>query len=132
MNSTEEGLIFNQSLSYFACAGAIICALIGTSVNFTTIFVISKRPAVRGHSTSPLLFNQAVTDFLFCFICLPILAIRFYLREDFIEYVGETLCQIWPFLFYSNINVSAYCVALISINRGGSEQDKNRWRHCRP
>jgi uncharacterized membrane protein YbaN (DUF454 family) len=117
VSKMSEVIIGNIS-STVAFVGSIILSFLGTFANFLTIFVILKRKAVRQHSTSPLLFLSALTDFVFCSICLPFVAIRFYLREDFKGFVESTgLCQYYPFVFYSNVSVSSYCLCLISLNR---------------
>ena len=111
-------VIIDDISSNVAFVGSIILSFLGTLANFLTIFVILKRKAVRQHSTSPLLFLSALTDFVFCLICLPFVVIRFYLREDFKGFVDLTgLCQFYPFVFYSNVSVSSYCLCLISLNR---------------
>ena len=44
-------------------------------------------------------------------------SVRFFTRDEFMNIVGEDMCKIWPFIFFSNINVSASGLALISLNR---------------
>jgi hypothetical protein len=118
ISSNKTEVIIDDISSTIAFVGSVILSFLGTLANFLTIFVILKRKAVQQHSTSPLLFLSALTDFVFCLICLPFVAIRFYYREDFKWFVDLTgLCQYYPFVFYSNVSVSSYCLCLISLNR---------------
>ena len=87
-------IIINADLSNIAFGGAIVCSILGTIVNFITMVVILKRPSVKKHSTSPLLFFQAMTDFLFSIICLPFVAVRFYLREKLEDLLVESMCKV--------------------------------------
>ena len=94
--STTEAtkIIIDEISSAIAIAGAIICSILGLIANSLTLLVVIKRQNVRQHSTTPLLFFQAVTDFLFCLICLPFVAVRFALRENFENFVESNgLCK---------------------------------------
>ena len=133
---SQENLTYDKDLSNLACFGASLCAIIGTTVNALSMFVIARRKVVRNHSLSPLLFLQAMTDFWFCSTSLPLKATGYYLRGHFFDFIGPALCHAWPFLFYSNISVSAFGLALISINRAISVLKPSRltkyfnWKKC--
>ena len=58
--SSETPILIDETSSFIAFIGAIICAFLGSVPNFLTIVVISKRQSVRQHSLSPLLFLQGV------------------------------------------------------------------------
>jgi len=105
---TEETLIFDKYLSILACSSAIILAIIGSVVNGTTCFVILHRRSLRlFHPIAPLLFYLAISDFILCFLCLPVLAIRFALRNDYIQFVGISFCKIWAAFNYADVIVLA-------------------------
>ena len=56
--TNETPILIDETSSFIAFIGAIICAFLGSIPNFLTIVVISKRQSVRQHSLSPLLFLQ--------------------------------------------------------------------------
>ena len=71
----------------------------------------------RNHSLSPLLFLQAMTSILLCSISFPVFAIRFCLRDKFLDFIGDSMCKIFPFIYYTNLSVYGLCLSMISINR---------------
>ena len=58
--TSETPILIDETSSFIAFIGAIICAFLGSIPNFLTIVVISKRQSVRQHSLSPLLFLQGM------------------------------------------------------------------------
>lgn len=60
------------------------------------------------------LLSLTFSDLLFCAIMMPMQAIRYYHRE---WTFGDFLCQVFPFVFYSNVCVSMLSMILMTINR---------------
>lgn len=69
---------------------------------------------LRKHATTAFLLSLTFSDLLFCLIMMPMQAVRFYHRA---WTFGEFLCQVFPFVFYSNVCVSMLSMILMTINR---------------
>lgn len=60
------------------------------------------------------LLSLTFSDLLFCAIMMPMQAVRYYHRK---WTFGDFLCQVFPFVFYSNVCVSMLSMILMTINR---------------
>ena len=103
--------------SGFGMSGAVICSILGTLLNGLALMVILFQPAVKDHSTSPLLFFQAVGDLIFSSLYLPMVAFRFYHQDKLMDYLPEKGRGIFGLLFYASLGTSTYILSLISVNR---------------
>lgn len=65
-------------------------------------------------SFTAFLLSLTFSDLLFCAIMMPMQAIRYYHRQ---WTFGDFLCQVFPFVFYSNVCVSMLSMILMTINR---------------
>ena len=80
-NTTEEGLnepdiVIPVLASNIGFIAALLCFIFGSIINGVAMFVILKSRRVRKHNTTPLLFFQSLNDFGYCFILLPLEAVR--------------------------------------------------------
>lgn len=82
--------------------------------NLLTIIALLKCERLRKHATTSFLLSLTFSDFLFCAIMMPMQAVRYYHRR---WTFGEFLCQVFPFVFYSNVCISMLSMILMTINR---------------
>ena len=84
-NTTKEGLnsepeppeiVIPVLASNIGFIAALLCFIFGSIINGVAMFVILKSRRVRKHNTTPLLFFQSLNDFGYCFILLPLEAVR--------------------------------------------------------
>ena len=82
-NTTKEGGINSEPeivipvlASNIGFIAAMLCFIFGSIINGVAMFVILKSRRVRKHNTTPLLFFQSLNDFGYCFILLPLEAVR--------------------------------------------------------
>ena len=81
-NTTKEGLnnepdiVIPVLASNIGFIAAMLCFIFGSIINGVAMFVILKSRRVRKHNTTPLLFFQSLNDFGYCFILLPLEAVR--------------------------------------------------------
>lgn len=82
--------------------------------NLLTIIALLKCERLRKHATTSFLLSLTFSDLLFCAIMMPMQAVRYYYRA---WTFGDFLCQVFPFVFYSNVCVSMLSMILMTINR---------------
>lgn len=82
--------------------------------NLLTIVALLKCERLRKHATTAFLLSLTFSDLLFCAIMMPMQAVRYYHRA---WTFGDFLCQVFPFVFYSNVCVSMLSMILMTINR---------------
>ena len=93
-NTTEEGLNSEPEIvipvlaSNIAFIAAMLCFIFGSIINGVAMFVILKSRRVRKHNTTPLLFFQSLNDFGYCFILLPLEAVRF---SEYLLFIQQAL-----------------------------------------
>ncbi|XP_004536758.1 protein trapped in endoderm-1 isoform X2 [Ceratitis capitata] len=110
----EGRIIYPHASTVFAAICASIFTVIGIFGNLVTIIALLKCPKIRGHATTAFILSLSVSDLLFCSISLPLTAVRFY-EEKWT--FGETLCKIFPVIFYGNVAVSLLSMVGITLNR---------------
>lgn len=84
------------------------------SGNLLTIVALLKCERLRKHATTAFLLSLTFSDLLFCAIMMPMQAVRYYHQA---WTFGDFLCQVFPFVFYSNVCVSMLSMILMTINR---------------
>lgn len=82
--------------------------------NGLTILALLKCQRLRKHATTKFLISLTFSDLLFCMFSMPLTASR-YLNKEWI--FGVTMCQVFAFIFYSNITVSMLSMILMTLNR---------------
>lgn len=87
------------------------CCCLG---NLLTIIALLKCERLRKHATTAFLLSLTFSDLLFCAIMMPMQAVRYYHQA---WTFGDFLCQVFPFVFYSNVCVSMLSMILMTINR---------------
>eukprot|EP00094_Tigriopus_californicus_P002825 TCALIF_02724-PA protein Name:"Similar to Tre1 Protein trapped in endoderm-1 (Drosophila melanogaster)" AED:0.18 eAED:0.19 QI:0/0.12/0/0.77/1/1/9/0/1136 len=107
-------VVFDETSSTIAASFAVICAVFGIIGNASALVTLLGSNFLRQHSTTPFLVSLSISDLIFSFFNLPLLAHRFFTRD---RTLGEVACVIFPFFFYSNVGVSSLSMMLISINR---------------
>ncbi|CRL01696.1 CLUMA_CG014912, isoform A [Clunio marinus] len=96
---TVENVIYPQSWCYLASFFAVLFCVFGVSGNLLTIVALLKSERLRKHATTAFLLSLTFSDLLFCTIMMPMQAVRYYYRS---WTFGDFLCQVFPFVFYSN------------------------------
>lgn len=110
----ESNSIYPHSATLFAAICALVFAVVGVLGNLITILALIKCPKIRGHATTAFVLSLSISDLLFCSFSLPLTAVRFFQeRWTF----GETLCKIFPVIFYGNVAVSLLSMVGITLNR---------------
>lgn len=116
-----EKMTVNVTIPHLASnitfVGANLCSIFGTIINATALYVILKGRKVKYHNTSPIIFLQALNALIFCSIFLPLEGVRFYERENTIEVVGSSFCNVWPVFGLSAVGVTYWNLVLIIVNR---------------
>ncbi|XP_036319876.1 protein trapped in endoderm-1 [Rhagoletis pomonella] len=110
----ERSIIYPHAATLFAAVCASIFTVIGIFGNLITIIALLKCPKIRGHATTAFILSLSVSDLLFCSFSLPLTAVRYY-EEGWT--FGETLCKIFPVIFYGNVAVSLLSMVAITLNR---------------
>lgn len=105
---------FPHSAAIFAAVCACIFTVVGGLGNLITIGALLKCPKMRGHATTAFVLSLCISDLLFCTFSLPLTAIR-YFRKAWT--LGDTLCKIFPVIFYGNVAVSLLSMVGITLNR---------------
>ncbi|CAH2981513.1 unnamed protein product [Chilo suppressalis] len=110
-----------QNMTYYpreATIVAAVCAcifsVVGVVGNLITTIALLMHPKLRGHVTTMFVLSLCVSDLLFCGINLPLTASRFIHQR---WTLGETMCQMFAFVFYGNEAVSLLSMVAITINR---------------
>uniref|UniRef100_A0A1B0G8C7 G-protein coupled receptors family 1 profile domain-containing protein n=1 Tax=Glossina morsitans morsitans TaxID=37546 RepID=A0A1B0G8C7_GLOMM len=110
----ERISIYPHSASLFAAISASVFVVIGVLGNLITILALIMCPKIRGHATTAFVLSLCISDLLFCSLSLPLTAVRFFQeRWTF----GDTLCKIFPVIFYGNVAVSLLSMVGITLNR---------------
>ncbi|XP_037931677.1 protein trapped in endoderm-1 [Teleopsis dalmanni] len=110
----ETNSIYPHSATLFAAICACVFVVVGVFGNLITILALLKCPKIRSHATTAFVLSLSVSDLLFCSFSLPLTAIRFF-QEDWT--FGNTLCKIFPVIFYGNVAVSLLSMVGITLNR---------------
>lgn len=110
----ERDVVFPHSATLFAAICACIFVVIGVLGNLITILALLKCPKMRGHATTAFVLSLCISDLLFCSFSLPLTAVR-YFQEAWT--LGDTLCKIFPVIFYGNVAVSLLSMVGITLNR---------------
>lgn len=103
--------------------------------NLITILALLRCSKLRSHATTAFVLSLCISDLLFCTISLPLTAVR-YINEVSVYLIvdskflftfflilfqawtlGETLCKLFPVLFYGNVAVSLLSMVGITLNR---------------
>ena len=116
MNNSDY-IIIDELSSGFGAAGAIFCSITGIIFNSISLYVLWFNPNVKKNITSPLLFMQGLCDLSFSIGCLPIIALRFILRDKVLLYLPESFCDIFASFMYANFAVSMCLLSMISLSR---------------
>ena len=121
-NITESELIIDSVSSGFGAFGATICFILGTLLNLLTLVVILSSRKVKKQPLSPLLFFLSLSYLSFCVLFLPLVILRFSLRDRITELLGEEdkkdeNCKIFVVFFYPNVTVTNWMVSLMSLSR---------------
>lgn len=128
-----DAIIYPPSWCYVASAFAVLFCVFGVSGeenlflnltlfmtvtifsgNLLTIVALLKCERLRKHATTAFLLSLTFSDLLFCAIMMPMQAVRYYYQA---WTFGDFLCQVFPFVFYSNVCVSMLSMILMTINR---------------
>ncbi|XP_063828352.1 protein trapped in endoderm-1 isoform X2 [Ostrinia nubilalis] len=105
---------YPREATVLAAICASIFSVVGVVGNLITTIALLMHPKLRGHVTTKFVLSLCVSDLLFCGINLPLTANRF-IREEWA--LGETMCQMFAFVFYGNEAVSLLSMVAITINR---------------
>ncbi|XP_054088614.1 protein trapped in endoderm-1 isoform X3 [Zeugodacus cucurbitae] len=108
-----ENIIYPHAATLFAAICASIFAITGIFGNLITIIALLKCPKIRVHATTAFILSLSVSDLLFCSFSLPLTAVRFY-EEKWT--FGDSLCKIFPVIFYGNVAVSLLSMVGITLN----------------
>ncbi|KAL5276730.1 hypothetical protein ACFFRR_002138 [Megaselia abdita] len=107
-------IVFPHSATLFAAICACVFVVVGVLGNLITILALLKCPKMRGHATTAFVLSLSISDLLFCSFSLPLTAVRFF-HEAWT--MGDTLCVIFPVIFYGNVAVSLLSMVGITLNR---------------
>lgn len=110
----ESQSIYPHPATLFAAYSACVFIVVGVLGNFITILALLKSPKIRGHATTAFVLSLCISDLLFCSFSLPLTAVRFF-KERWT--FGDTLCKIFPVIFYGNVAVSLLSMVCITLNR---------------
>ncbi|XP_037808574.1 protein trapped in endoderm-1 isoform X1 [Lucilia sericata] len=110
----ESQSIYPHSATLFAAICACLFIVVGIFGNLITMFALMRSPKIRCHATTAFVLSLCISDLLFCSFSLPLTAVRFF-KERWT--FGETLCKIFPVIFYGNVAVSLLSMVCITINR---------------
>ncbi|XP_076289496.1 trapped in endoderm 1 [Lasioglossum baleicum] len=105
---------FPRWVTIVAAVCAIIFSVVGVAGNLVTVIALLKYTRLRRHATTAFVISLSISDLIFSAVNLPLTASRF-LREAWV--LGETLCKIFPLLFYGNVAVSLLSMVAITVNR---------------
>ncbi|KAL1455672.1 hypothetical protein WDU94_009753 [Cyamophila willieti] len=111
-NVTGIKTLSNLTLNVTATC-TIIISVVGVVGNSLTVLALLKCPKIRNVAAA-FIVSLCIADFFFCLVVIPFSSYRFFWRES---YHGNVLCQLVPFLQYSNVGVSLTSIAMITINR---------------
>jgi hypothetical protein len=106
--------VFLASQVSFKSNASLFMTVTILSGNLLTIVALLKCERLRKHATTAFLLSLTFSDLLFCAIMMPMQAVRYYHQA---WTFGEFLCQVFPFVFYSNVCVSMLSMILMTINR---------------
>lgn len=112
--SDQNATFYPREATILAAACACIFSVVGVVGNLITTVALLMHPKLRGHVTTMFVLSLCVSDLLFCGINLPLTASRFIHQR---WTLGETLCQMFAFVFYGNEAVSLLSMVAITINR---------------
>ncbi|XP_031628610.1 protein trapped in endoderm-1 isoform X2 [Contarinia nasturtii] len=107
-------VVLPNSATIFAAICACIFVVVGIAGNLITIIALLQHQKLRGHATTAFVLSLCISDLLFCSFSMPLTAIR-YINKAWT--LGETLCKIFPVIFYSNVAVSLLSMVGITLNR---------------
>lgn len=101
---------------------SIIIAVVGVLGNSLTIAALLKNPqkdARLKNAASTFIISLCAADFFFCLIVVPFNSVRFFYKKWIWDDVLPLpfMCQLLPFIQYSNTGVSLSSIGMITINR---------------
>ncbi|KAL1493062.1 hypothetical protein ABEB36_011200 [Hypothenemus hampei] len=105
---------YPRAATIIAAVCAIVFCVFGVIGNIVTIVALFRCPKLKTHATTAFVISLCVSDLLFCSFNLPLTASR-YIYEKWV--LGETLCKLFPVLFYGNVAVSLLNMVAITLNR---------------
>ena len=103
-----------RSAADFGLSSSIMIIVLAVPGNLLTILSMVNSASLLRNSTTYFIINLAAADLLFAIINLPMTAVRYALCS---WPFGHLLCQLYPFLFYSNVAVSLMTITFITLNR---------------
>ncbi|XP_023333494.1 protein trapped in endoderm-1 [Eurytemora carolleeae] len=112
--SLENPTQFSRPVTVLAAVAACIFTVVGVVGNLFTVVALIKCAKLRTHATTTFVISLAASDLLFSSINLPLTACR-YIHEEWL--LGDTLCRLYPVLFYGNVGVSLMNMVAITLNR---------------
>ena len=83
-NASQEAFVFNDILTNIAGSSAALLSFLGLLFNFVTVCALLLHSPIRHHVTTPFVISLAMSDLLFSAAILPLLAIKFFSKYDFI------------------------------------------------
>ncbi|XP_040576322.1 protein trapped in endoderm-1 [Lepeophtheirus salmonis] len=110
----SNAYVFSGFDSKLAGISATLIGFLGFSLNLVIVLASLNYKKLRYDVTTPFILSLTTSDLLFSSLTLPILAIRFF-SEDWI--VGETLCRLFPLIFYGNSAVTLFSLLAVTIHR---------------
>ncbi|XP_018322547.1 protein trapped in endoderm-1-like [Agrilus planipennis] len=114
-NETKSIVIkYPRETTIFASICAVFFCIVGITGNLVTIIALIRCPKLRGHATTAFVLSLCVSDLLFCSVNLPLTASRF-IHEAWT--LGDSVCKLFPVLFYGNVAVSLLNMVAITLNR---------------
>ncbi|KAG4078700.1 hypothetical protein HA402_015290 [Bradysia odoriphaga] len=107
-------VVYPHAATVFAAVCACIFIVVGVLGNLITIVALLRNSKLRSHATTAFVLSLCASDLLFCLISLPLTASR-YVHKAWT--FGDTLCKLFPVIFYSNVAVSLLSMVGITVNR---------------
>jgi len=117
LNSTKKSLLefaFGHGDSIFITFCAIVFAVVGGILNLLVLVAILHYSTTRKHVTTPFIVSTTVSDLIYSVVLLPIMAMRFYHQKN---PLSDTMCQIYPVLYYTTQGASLFSLTMVTLNR---------------
>jgi len=106
--------VFDNGDSVFITIFASIFAAVGIILNMLVLVAVLNYPVTRRNATTPFILSITFSDLIYSAVILPIMAMRFHLRES---PLSDTMCHLYPVIYYTVQGASLFSLTLVTLNR---------------
>lgn len=116
VNTTSTAVFhdYPTALLHFGATCCIVFAIIGIPGNIISVIALVRCPRLKKNVTTWFIVNLCIADALICAFSNP-LSVSTLIQRSWAY--GDTLCEVFPIIRFTNVGVSLLSVVTITVNR---------------